>query len=59
MLPSHRRRGLARQLIQTILEYNTFPVLHLRSTPEAHRLYESLGFQPTGLENPTHKRHSF
>jgi GNAT superfamily N-acetyltransferase len=55
VLPSHRGRGIARQLIQTVLEYNSFPVLHLRSTPEANRLYESLGFEPTGQPNPTHK----
>jgi len=55
VLPSHRRRGLARQLVQAVLAYNTFPLVHLRSTPDANQLYESLGFQPTGLENPTHK----
>lgn len=55
VLPSHRKKGIARQLVQTVLDYNTFPTVHLRSTPEANRLYESLGFQPTGLENPTHR----
>ncbi|MFN8610234.1 MAG: GNAT family N-acetyltransferase [Vulcanimicrobiota bacterium] len=56
VLPSHRQRGIARRLLQTVLEHNKFPVLHLRSTPEANHLYESLGFQPTGLENPTHRK---
>ena len=57
VLPSHRKQGIARQLVRTVLDYNTFPILHLRSTPEANRLYESLGFLPTGLENPTHRLH--
>ena len=58
VLSSYRQRGIARQLVQTVLAYNTFPVVHLRSTAEANRLYESLGFQPTGLENPTHRLHA-
>lgn len=56
VLPQFRGQGVARRLLQTVLAHNTFAVLHLRSTPEANRLYESLGFQPTGQANPTHRK---
>ncbi|MBS2037366.1 GNAT family N-acetyltransferase [bacterium] len=56
VLPGYRGQGIARRLLQTVLKHNRFPILHLRSTPEACRLYESLGFTPTGRDNPTHRK---
>jgi len=55
VLPSHRQQGVATRLVRKVLDYNTFPIVHLRSTPEATRLYESFGFRSTGLDNPTHR----
>jgi GNAT superfamily N-acetyltransferase len=46
----HRRRGLARWLMQTILnwcEVNVVEHVTLAASPEGRPLYESLGFKPT------------
>jgi GNAT superfamily N-acetyltransferase len=48
--PDHRRRGLARMLMQTALDWcreNGICVVILHASTEGRRLYESLGFQPT------------
>jgi GNAT superfamily N-acetyltransferase len=48
--PQHRRRGLARMLMQTALEWcreNGIRAVILHASPEGRALYESLGFQPT------------
>jgi GNAT superfamily N-acetyltransferase len=48
--PEHRRRGLARMLMQTALEWcraNGIRAVILHASPEGRTLYESLGFQPT------------
>jgi len=46
--PGHRRRGLGKWLVQTIIEH---PLLQTRSqilaTRDAHRLYDRFGFEPT------------
>jgi len=46
--PAHRRRGLARQLMETIDTWGRasgIDRLELRSSPEGQPLYESLGFE--------------
>jgi len=46
--PVFRRRGLARHLIESALEWcreNKIDVVILHATPEGRALYESLGFQ--------------
>ena len=48
--PAHRRRGLARQLMQCALTFCTVHQIRtvvLHASPEGRGLYESLGFQPT------------
>lgn len=48
--PDYRRRGLARQLMQTILDYcreNKMNVVALHASDQGRSLYESLGFKPT------------
>jgi GNAT superfamily N-acetyltransferase len=47
---THRRRGLARRLMQTILEWcaaNAIDQVTLATSDEGRPLYESLGFKPT------------
>jgi len=49
-LPSHRRRGLARSLVEEMLrwsEQNYLDQLTLTASGEGRPLYESLGFTPT------------
>ncbi len=56
--PEHRRRGLARKLVEKILEEGrqNYTFFTLRSaTPEASALYVSLGFVPSTLPNVTHE----
>lgn len=48
--PSHRRRGIARQLMQTIIAWcndQGFARVTLHASDEGRRLYESLGFEPS------------
>ncbi len=48
--PSHRRQGIARRVMETILEYcraEGFPAVALHASKEGRALYEALGFQPT------------
>jgi GNAT superfamily N-acetyltransferase len=47
---AHRRRGLARRLLNTALDWcrtNRVDVVILHASKEGRRLYESLGFEPT------------
>jgi len=62
--PSHRRRGLAAQLMSAILEHAaalpgiSWVHLSVSSTaPEARRLYDAIGFRPWGTE-PEALRHA-
>jgi GNAT superfamily N-acetyltransferase len=46
----YRRRGLARRLMETILDYcreNKIKVVALHASDDGRALYESLGFKPT------------
>ncbi len=48
--PAYRRRGLARRMMQTILDYcreNKMNVVALHASDQGRSLYESLGFKPT------------
>lgn len=48
--PEHRRRGLAKAVLLTILEWcreNRFRIVALHAEPESRKLFESLGFKPT------------
>ena len=48
--PEHRRRGLARLLMNTMLEWcrnRGMKSLYLHASTEGRPLYESLGFKPT------------
>jgi GNAT superfamily N-acetyltransferase len=48
--PTYRRRGLAKRLMLTILDWcraNEVDVVILHASDEGRRLYESLGFTPT------------
>jgi len=48
--PAHRRRGLARRLMETILDWcvwNGIDQVSLAASDEGRPLYESLGFKPT------------
>ena len=48
--PEARRRGIARQLLQTIVDWCRnagFRNVSLHASPAGRPLYESLGFQPT------------
>ncbi len=48
--PEHRRRGLARIILETIIRWcrkNGFKTLTLHSVEASRPLYESLGFKPT------------
>lgn len=48
--PSARRLGLARKLMQVMLDWcriNGFRSVHLHASPFGRPLYESLGFEPT------------
>jgi GNAT superfamily N-acetyltransferase len=50
VLSSHRRRGIGRQLVESVIEYArpTFVRLRLRTNDaSAARFYEALGFKPT------------
>jgi len=47
---AHRRRGLARRLLNTALEWcraNRVDVIILHASKDGRRLYESAGFEPT------------
>jgi GNAT superfamily N-acetyltransferase len=48
--PRHRRRGLARKILETIVEWcrcNGFKTLTLHAVDASRPLYESMGFKPT------------
>jgi len=48
--PEYRRRGIARRLMQTMIEWcrqTGFQSVSLHSSEEGRLLYESLGFKPT------------
>ena len=48
--PAHRRRGLARKLVHTVLmwcQHQNVRVITLQASDEGRPLYESLGFKPT------------
>ena len=47
---AHRRRGLARRLMETMLEWcraEGMRFLYLHASDDGRPLYESLGFTPT------------
>jgi GNAT superfamily N-acetyltransferase len=49
--PEHRRRGLARQVMTSLLswyEANDVPAVELHATPDAEGLYLSMGFNASG-----------
>lgn len=55
-VPSHRRRGLARRLLQTIMiwsEQNGIDQLTLDASTDGRQLYESLGFTNTTIMHKT------
>lgn len=48
--PAYRKRGLARQLVQTIVNWCAAHDIHtvsLHASPDGRPVYESLGFAPT------------
>lgn len=48
--PGYRRRGIARELIETMIawcERNRFTRVTLHASEDGRHLYESLGFEPT------------
>lgn len=48
--PSYRRNGIARRIMQTIVDWccaEGFKVVSLHASPFGRPLYESLGFEPT------------
>ena len=48
--PAHRRRGLARRLMETMIAWaraEGHATLYLHASDEGRGLYESLGFAPT------------
>lgn len=48
--PSHRRRGVARKLMETMIQWcrvNGFVNVGLHASEEGRKLYEQLGFKPT------------
>ena len=48
--PEHRRRGLARWIVETIVGWGReagLPGVYLHASDEARPLYASLGFEPT------------
>jgi GNAT superfamily N-acetyltransferase len=48
--PQHRRRGLARWVMQTIIEWartQGVGAVTLRASSQGRRLYEQMGFEPT------------
>ena len=48
--PAHRRRGLARRLMETVVVWcraEGMRFLHLHASAHGRPLYESLGFEPT------------
>lgn len=48
--PPYRRRGLARQLINVMLDWcraEDLGIVSLHASPDGRALYESMGFQPT------------
>ena len=48
--PEFRRRGIARRLMQTMIEWcaqQKFAVVHLHASQDGRHLYETLGFEPT------------
>ena len=48
--PSYRRRGVARKLMETLLQWcreNGFVNVALHASEEGRKLYEQLGFKPT------------
>jgi GNAT superfamily N-acetyltransferase len=54
ILPEHRGQGLARRLVQALLDHPDLQGLRrwLLATQDAHGLYEKLGFAP--LAHPEH-----
>jgi GNAT superfamily N-acetyltransferase len=54
VLPEHRGRGVARQIMRAMLEHPDLQGLRriLLATQDAHGLYAKLGFEP--LANPEH-----
>jgi ribosomal protein S18 acetylase RimI-like enzyme len=56
--PEHRKRGIATALIRWLVDrYRRLGATEIRlwvleSSPDARRLYESLGFEPTGERQP-------
>ncbi len=47
--PAHRRRGLARRVMEAIHDWcrgDGIGVIALNSSPQGRRLYESMGYQP-------------
>jgi GNAT superfamily N-acetyltransferase len=48
--PDHRRRGIARRLMQTMIEWcrcENFAGVTLHASKDGRHLYESLGFEPS------------
>ena len=54
--PSDRGRGIGRSLLEHILAAGTrhFPIIRLRTTPDAARLYERFGFRSVSDDTATH-----
>lgn len=55
--PEHRKQGLARRLMETIIEWareNGIAHLELNASAEGRHLYESLGFEPNSGEMSLH-----
>ena len=48
--PSHRRRGIARRLMRTVIDWcrgEGLAIVQLHASEDGRPLYESLGFRPT------------
>ena len=48
--PQHRKKGIGRQLMQTMIEWcrqQDFINVSLHASPDGRHLYEALGFEPT------------
>lgn len=54
---AHRRRGVGAMLVGAVIDVagRHFSALNTRAPVEAHRFYESLGFQPVRQDFATHR----
>ena len=54
--PKHRRQGIARQLLQTMIAWcreQSFATVYPHASKDGRHLYEQLGFEPTNEMNLT------